>query len=72
MIKVQSLTNTDKDENTYFVVAFADTKAEVQAGGQFVGLPEGASIEQGSRLMTSGGELAYMRSDGRWNWGDED
>ena len=68
MIKVRSLVNTDGDENTYFVAAFADTKAEVQAGDPFVGLPEGATIEMGSRVMTAAGEVAFMKSNGTWNW----
>lgn len=70
MIKVQSLENTDSDKNSYFITAFADTKAEVDAGGTFIGLPENATIEMGSRVMTSDGELAFMKSDGTWNWGD--
>lgn len=68
MIKVTSLTNTDTDENTFKISAFADTKVEVVPGAEFVGLPSGASIEMGSSLMTAAGELAFMKSDGNWNW----
>lgn len=67
MIKVQTIENTDADENTFKISAFADTKAEV-ASGTFVGLPEGATIEMGSTVMTAKGELAFMKSDGTWNW----
>lgn len=68
MIKVTSLTNTDTDENTFKISAFADTKVEVVPGAEFVGLPIGASIEMGSSLITAAGELAFMKSDGNWNW----
>ena len=67
MIKVQEIKNTDSDSNSYLISAFADTKAEV-ATGTFVGLPEGAEIEMGSTVLTASGELAFMKSDGTWNW----
>ena len=67
MIRVEELINTDYDENTYKISAFADTKEEVE-GGTFVGLPEGAKIEMGSTVLTASGELAFMKSDGTWNW----
>ena len=68
MIKVTSITNTDTDENTFKISAFADTKVEVTPSAKFVGLPSGASIEMGSSLITAAGELAFMKSDGNWNW----
>ena len=68
MIKVKAIENTDANTNDYLIVAFADTKAEVDNGGKFIGLPEGAGIEMGSKVMTADGELAYMKSDGTWNW----
>lgn len=67
MIKVTHITNTDGNENSYLIEAFADTKEEV-ATGTFVGLPEGATIEMGSSVFTANGELALMKSDGTWNW----
>ena len=68
MIRVQSMTNTDSDENTFKISAFADTKSEVTSSAEFVGLPEGATIEMGSTVMTAAGELAFMKSNGTWNW----
>ncbi len=68
MIKVLSMTNTDSDENTFKISAFADTKSEVTPSAEFVGLPEGATIEMGSSVMTASGEIAFMKSDGTWNW----
>lgn len=67
MIKVTELTNTDANNNSYLISAFADTKAEV-ATGEFVGLPANAEIEMGSDIMTASGEMAFMKSDGTWNW----
>lgn len=67
MIRVTDLKNTDENENTYLISAFADTKEEV-ATGEFIGLPDGAEIEMGSDIMTASGELAFMKSDGTWNW----
>lgn len=47
---------------------FADTKSEVQSATKFPGIPDGYSIEMGSSVMTAEGELAFMKSDGTWNW----
>ena len=68
MIKVTSMTNTDSNVNTYKISAFADTKSEVESGGVFVGLPANAEIEMGSSVITASGEMAFMKSDGAWNW----
>lgn len=67
MIVVQELKNTDENNNSYKISAFADTKAEVGTS-EFVGLPANATIEMGSTVMTASGELAFMKSDGTWNW----
>ena len=67
MIRVTELKNTDSDDNSYFISAFSDTKSEV-ASGTFVGLPEDATIEMGSSVMTADGEMAFMKSDGTWKW----
>ena len=65
MITVTELKKMSK--NTYLISAFADTKAEV-ATGDFVGLPKNATIAASSDVMTASGELAFMKSDGTWNW----
>ena len=67
MVKVMSITNTDSDANSYKVELFADTKAEV-ASATIIGLPTDATIEMGSSVMTASGEVAFMKSDGQWNW----
>ncbi|MBR4377365.1 MAG: hypothetical protein IKP50_00545 [Bacilli bacterium] len=68
MIKVMSIENNDLNTNDYLVSLFADTKAEVEAGGEIVGLPQNAGIEFGSKVITADGQLAYMQSDGNWKW----
>lgn len=68
MIKVTEVQNTDLDMNSYKISAFADTKEEVTPSATIVGLPEGATIEMGSSLITASGDLAFMKSNGQWNW----
>lgn len=68
MIRVQELVNTDYDENSFRISAFADTKEEVTSSATFEGLPEGAKIEIGSSVLTAKGEVAFMKSDGTWSW----
>lgn len=68
MIIVQEIKNTDGVENSYRVSLFADTKEEVTPAATIEGLPENATIEIGSTVMTASGELAFMKSDGTWSW----
>lgn len=68
MIRVQSIENTDADINSYKVSLFADTKEEVVPDATIVGLPVNAEIEMGSSVITASGEMAFMKSDGAWNW----
>ena len=67
MIKVTEISKTETS-NTYKVSLFADTKDEVTSDADIVGLPENATIELGSSVMTASGELAFMKSDGSWSW----
>ena len=49
---------------------FADRKAEVTNDpSTYEGMPSGYTISPGSTLMTASGEMAFMKSDGTWNWG---
>ena len=68
MIKVMKITNTDTDRSDYKVELFADTKSEVTPNAKIIGLPEGTTIELGSSVITAAGEIAFMKSDGTWNW----
>lgn len=66
MIVVQELQKV-AEPNVYKISAFADTKTEVGTS-KIEGLPDGARIYIGSSLLTANGELAFMKSDGTWNW----
>ena len=69
-IKIKDFKQTDGNPNSYYIEAFADTKAEVTNDvADFPGLPSNAtSIEQSSYVRTANAEMAYMKSDGTWNW----
>ena len=47
---------------------FADAKSDVTAQMTVVGLPEGYTLDAGCDVMTAKGEVAFMKSDGTWNW----
>ena len=67
MILVKEIKGVDDNNKTANVSIFADTKAEV-ATGTIEGMPEGYLPSFGSSLLTASGELAFMKSDGTWNW----
>ena len=60
--------NTDTNENSFKVKLFADTKDEVTEGAEIVGFPADATIEMGSVVVTADADVAFMKSDGTWNW----
>ena len=67
MVKVTDLklNHTDK---TAQASLFADTKGEVTSSAEIVGLPEGYTLAAGSSVLTASGELAFVKSDGTFNW----
>ena len=69
MIKVTEVV-LNPNTMTAEVSLFADTKAEVgtTAVSDISGMPEGYTIAQASSVITASGELAFMKSDGTWNW----
>ena len=50
------------------VVLFADSKADVTDEMVVVGLPEGVEPAFGSSVVTASGDIAFLKSDGTWNW----
>ena len=72
MIKVIECTNTDRDFHTYKIVAFADTKDEVDTTpiDEYIGMPKNANIEMGSLMITADCDVAWRKSDGVWNWAE--
>ena len=67
MIKVTEI-KLDPTTKTADVSLFSDTKAEVLPNAEIEGLPAGYAIDAGSSVLTASGELAFMKSDGQWNW----
>lgn len=55
-------------EKTAKVSLFSDTKGEVTNNIEIKGLPKDFTIAQGSSVMTASAEIAFMKSDGTWNW----
>ena len=70
MMKVKQIQNTDADNRTVLVSIFADTKDEVATTptDDIVGFPKGMGIEFGSSVVTADADIAFMKSDGNWNW----
>ena len=71
MVKVQDI-QLDTQSRKATVNLFSDTRGEVSGltKDQIIGFPQDYDIDAGSTVMTSSGELAFMKSDGQWNWGD--
>ena len=67
-MKVTSISNMDYVNSKATVSLFADTKSDVSDSMDVMGLPDGFTIDFGSSVLTSAGELAFMKSDGTWNW----
>ena len=54
------------------VTLFADAKADVTTGMTVIGLPEGIEPAFGSSVITASGDIAFLKSDGTWNWVGEE
>ena len=50
------------------VSAFADTKEEVVPGMEIKNVPDDCDLEAGSSILSANGDVAFMKSDGTWNW----
>ena len=71
MVKLLSSTKTEGTK--YRIEAVADTKEEVTDGVEIVGMIQGGTIDIGSTIITAEGDIAICKSDGTWNWlEDED
>lgn len=66
MVKVNEIKLNSQTKKAT-VALFADTKSEV-AGATIEGMPSGYTVETGSTIITASAELAFMKSDGTWNW----
>lgn len=45
---------------------FADTKEEVTGTLTIVGLPQGVTPDTGSSIITSKGDIGFLKSNGSW------
>lgn len=66
-VKVQSLVEYEQN-NEIEVMLFADTKEEVSDNMEIDGIPDGKTISYGSSLLTANGDIAFLTSDGHWNF----
>lgn len=66
MIKLTSIKR--EQGNKAEITAFADAKDEVTAGMSIVGLQYGIEPSMGSSVITAAGDVAFLKSDGTWNW----
>lgn len=69
MIRVQSITLNPQTMEAD-VSLFSDTQSEVASTPleDIKGFPANYTIAFGSSVMTSAGDMAFMKSDGNWNW----
>ena len=68
MVKVTAISNMDYNNNKAVVSLMADAKSDITPDMEVVGLPTDFEIDFGSSVLTTAGELAFMKSDGVWNW----
>ena len=75
MVRVWTVETSD---NIQTINLFADEMSEVldvdpdtgeMVGVDIVGWKEGYRLKQGDSVMTSSSEMAFLKSDGTWNWG---
>jgi len=71
MVRVASISTNDADM-TAKVSLEADSKSEMTniTTDDIIGFPKGYTIDFMSDVFTSSGEMAFMKSDGTWNWGE--
>ena len=66
MVKLTSIKH--ESGNKAYITAFADTQEDVTSSMTVEGLPEGTEIAYGSSIITAKAEVAFLKSDGTWNW----
>ena len=66
-VKVFSISEYTTDD-TIDALVFADTKEEVSDDMEIEGIPKGKVISYGSSLITANGDIAFLKSDGTWNF----
>lgn len=71
MVRCTSYILNDADM-TAKVELEADDKAEMSGitTDDIIGYPDGYTMDFMSSVFTTSGEMAFLKSDGTWNWGD--
>ena len=68
MVKVTDVASVDNFAKKAVVSLMADQKSDVSAGMDIKGMLQGYTPDFGSSVLTASGELAFLKSDGTWNW----
>lgn len=69
MVRIQNVTNRQWNSNgKYNIVAelFADSKSDDLSS--IINLGKNEVLAMGSSVLTASGDLAFLKSDGTWNW----
>lgn len=71
MVRCTGYTLNDSDM-TAKVELEADDRAEMSGitTDDIIGYPDGYTMDFMSSVFTTSGEMAFLKSDGTWNWGD--
>ena len=56
----------------YQISAFADEKSDVAVGMVINHLPSDWIVQPGSSIQTADGEIAFLKSNGKWHWVGEE
>ena len=56
----------------YQISAFADEKSDVGPGMVIKNLSSSWVLQPGSSIRTADGDVAYLKSNGKWHWVGED
>lgn len=52
----------------YIIQAFADAKEDVDESMVIERMPSDWEPQAGSSIITADGDVAFLKSDGTWNW----
>lgn len=69
MIRLSEPASIDWNTKLATCSIFADSKSDVEGDiAEKLGLPAGVKVAFGSSVMTADAEVAFLKSDGSWNW----
>ena len=68
MVKINGALVLDPSTMTATGPLFADAKEDIQPGMTIQGMIDGYELGFGSSVITAGGDVGFLKSDGTWNW----